>query len=290
MSFFVGFWLPGKVKALVVDNSPDFWRSTDLSSDGTKNLVEKNLVFTQKGGGCNKLAADEFLDKEKLFFCFCSCCCCFFFFWLWFVDVYLKHLRAVVPNMFSKDVGIIQLVFNWTNASWKQSHWSSKCVLVEELQACLTASPASPPTCCSRWQVGKTTTPWKLTGLAGKSIFFNRECISSCMVDFPLPYYIVFQERYILFNWSLVETPSCRREEPWVVCGCLLSSKMSIHKIRSDGVEKTSDEGSRDTHKWNIMEWRDAQDTSQKICVVCLEGRIVAIRKKHACWLHFLNL
>ena len=65
MSFFVGFWLPGKVKALVVDNSPDFWRSTDLSSDGTKNLVEKNLVFTQKGGGCNKLAADEFSDKEK---------------------------------------------------------------------------------------------------------------------------------------------------------------------------------------------------------------------------------
>jgi len=38
-----------EVKALVVDSSRDFWRSTDLSSDGTKNLVEKNLVFTQKG-------------------------------------------------------------------------------------------------------------------------------------------------------------------------------------------------------------------------------------------------
>ena len=53
------------MKALVVDSSRDFWRSTDLSSDGTKNLVEKNLVFTQKGGG-NKLAADENLWNKKV--------------------------------------------------------------------------------------------------------------------------------------------------------------------------------------------------------------------------------
>lgn len=52
------------MKALVVDSSRDFWRSTDLSSDGTKNLVEKNLVFTQKGGG-NKLAAENFMETKR---------------------------------------------------------------------------------------------------------------------------------------------------------------------------------------------------------------------------------
>ena len=38
-----------QVKALVVDSSEDFWSTTDLTSDGTKFLVEKNLVFTEKG-------------------------------------------------------------------------------------------------------------------------------------------------------------------------------------------------------------------------------------------------
>eukprot|EP00435_Cladocopium_sp_Y103_P067218 s465_g29.t1 len=38
-----------EVKALVVDSSEYFWSTTDLKTDGTKLLVEKNLVFTEKG-------------------------------------------------------------------------------------------------------------------------------------------------------------------------------------------------------------------------------------------------
>lgn len=63
-----------EVKALVVDSSEDFWSTTDLTSDGTKFLVEKNLVFTEKGElPARQHWQEPLASKHGALFWFCDC-------------------------------------------------------------------------------------------------------------------------------------------------------------------------------------------------------------------------